>query len=555
MSLKRMSVTRSILLGSFLPIVILAGCLYYLPSWRLVDERLHSVFEAIGLFAGIFLAVLLLLQVKHKQDSAHYSWISGALIGMGILDGFHATIAPGNGFVWLHSIAVLLGGFLFAMVWLPLGGERRRTSIIVAVLVAVAALAFGVGSYLFPGTIVPMIEKGEFTHAGWFLNIIGGAFFIGSALFFFFRYRRTGETEDSLFVFFCLLNGFSGLFFPFGGAWDASWWLWHLMRLAAYLLVLGHVFTMFQDLNERKRLSDQLERRTEDLTTLLGKVKEAVNTLAISSDEILASSTQIASSSAETAVAINETTTTVEEVRQAALLSAEKAKNVSDDAQRVAEIAGAGRKAVEDAAVGMLRVREQMESISRIIIGLSEQNQSVGSITMAVSDLADQSNLLAVNAAIEAARAGDQGKGFSVVAQEIKSLAEQSKQATARIREILTDVQKTTAAAVLAAEQGSKAVDSGVRQSETAGESIRALAESSGDAARASVQIAASSQQQVVGMNQIGTAMENVNLAGAETAASMRQVETAARNLHELGQALQGLVERSATTASPKGDE
>ena len=126
----------------------------------------------------------------------------------------------------------------------------------------------------------------------------------------------------------------------------------------------------------------------------------------------------------------------------------------------------------------MNRIREQMESIAESIVRLSEQGQTIGEIIATVNDLAEQSNLLAVNAAIEAARAGEQGKGFAVVAQEVKSLAEQSKQATAQVRAILGDIQKATNSAVMATEQGSKAVEAGVAQSTQAGEAIRLLAES-----------------------------------------------------------------------------
>ena len=252
----------------------------------------------------------------------------------------------------------------------------------------------------------------------------------------------------------------------------------------------------------------------------------------------------MASGTAETATAISETTTTVEEVRQAAQLSSEKAKNVSDKAQRVAQVSQGGQKSVEETAVGMGQIRDQMESIARTIMRLSEQSQSIGGIIASVTDLADQSNLLAVNAAIEASRAGEQGKGFAVVAQEIKILAEQSKQATAQVRGILNDVQKATGAAVMATEQGSKPVDAGVKQSEQAGEAIRVLTESSVEAAQAATQIVASSQQQVVGMDQINIAMENINQAGAQTATSMKQVELAAQNLNGLGEKLKELVEQ-----------
>jgi methyl-accepting chemotaxis protein len=273
-------------------------------------------------------------------------------------------------------------------------------------------------------------------------------------------------------------------------------------------------------------------------------ILEGVNTITSSSSEILAATTQVASGSAENASAISETTTTVEEVRQAAELSSQKAKIMSDSSQRVAKVSQSGRKAVEDTSSGMLHIREQMDSIAQTIVRLSEQGQSIGGIIASVTDIADQSNLLAVNAAIEATRAGEQGKAFAVVAQEIKSLAEQSKQATMQVRTILNDVQKATSAAVMATEQGSKAVEAGVKQSAQAGEAIRVLAESSNEAVQTATQIVASSQQQVVGMNQIGTAMENINQAGAETAASMKQAETAAKNLHELGQKLKGLVEQ-----------
>ena len=305
------------------------------------------------------------------------------------------------------------------------------------------------------------------------------------------------------------------------------------------------------DLSAYKERGDELGammqsfgRMVETLREQIRGILDGVNMLASSSSEIMAATTQVASSTAETATAISETTTTVEEVRQAAQLSSQKAKNVSDSAQRAAQVTQTGQKAVEETAAVMRHIRDQMESIAQTIVRLSEQSQSIGGIIASVTDIADQSNLLAVNAAIEAAKAGEQGKGFAVVAQEIKSLAEQSKQATAQVRGILNDVQKATSAAVMATEQGSKAVEAGVKQSAQAGEAIRALAESTGEAVQASTQIVASSQQQVVGMDQIGTAMENINQAGAETAASMRQSEVAAQNLHELGQKLKQLVEQ-----------
>lgn len=294
----------------------------------------------------------------------------------------------------------------------------------------------------------------------------------------------------------------------------------------------------------KDQLEDKVKQRTEDLSNILIEVKETVNVIASSSAQILAATTQVASGTAETATAITETTTTVEEVQQAAKLSAEKAKKVADSAQRVVQVSQNGEKAVEETVTGMNRIREQMDSIAQTIVRLSEQSQSIGGIIASVTDIADQSNLLAVNAAIEAAKAGEHGKGFAVVAQEIKNLAGQSKQSTTEVRNILNDVQKATSAAVMATEQGTKAVAAGVKQSAQAGEAIRILAESSNEAVQAATQIVASSQQQVVGMDQIGVAMQNINQAGTETAVSMVQSEKSAKNLNELGLKLKEMVER-----------
>ena len=130
-----------------------------------------------------------------------------------------------------------------------------------------------------------------------------------------------------------------------------------------------------------------------------------------------------------------------------------------------------------------------MESVGESIVRLSEQTLAIGEIITAVSDLAQQSNLLAVNAAIEASKAGEHGKGFAVVAQEIKSLADQSKQATEQVRAILSDTQKATSASVMAAEQVSKAVEVGVRQAAESGESIRKLAGSIAESAQAALKL------------------------------------------------------------------
>ncbi len=279
----------------------------------------------------------------------------------------------------------------------------------------------------------------------------------------------------------------------------------------------------------------------EGLRKLMREINEGVGVLASSSSEILATTTQVASGAAETAASVSETTATVEEVKQTAQLASQKARNVSDSAQKASQVSQNGRKSVEEAIAGMQRIQEQMESIAESIVYLSEQSQSIGEIIATVNDLAEQSNLLAVNAAIEAAKAGEQGKGFAVVAQEVKSLAEQSRQATAQVRGILGDIQRATGTAVLSTEQGNKAVQAGVRQTAETGDAIRQLSDSMNEAAQAATQIAASSQQQMAGMDQVALAMENIKQASVQNVSGARQAEVAAQGLHELGLKLQQL--------------
>lgn len=296
--------------------------------------------------------------------------------------------------------------------------------------------------------------------------------------------------------------------------------------------------------SENDVLGTAFAEMNDSLRRLIIEIVEAVNVLATSTTGIKVSSAQLASSISETATALTETTATVEEVKQTSQISSQKARYVSDEAQKAAEVAQDGKRSVDDTISGMEGIRQQMTAVAESILSLSAQSRAIGEIIATVDDLAAQSKLLAVNASIEAAKAGEEGKGFAVVAQEVKSLAEQSKQATMQVRAILNDIQKATSSAVLATEQGSKSVDAGVRQSTTAGESIGALADSISQAVSAASQIAAVSQQQSVGMDQVAIAMENIKNASSQTLASTRQTEVEAQRLHDLGQKLKQLVER-----------
>lgn len=296
--------------------------------------------------------------------------------------------------------------------------------------------------------------------------------------------------------------------------------------------------------SERDVLGNAFATMIVSLQRLTADITQGVNVLGSSATEILASTSQVVSSATETATAVTETTATVEEVKQTAQVASQKARYVAESAQKSAQVSQAGQQAVEDTIEGTHRIRQQMESIAESIIKLSEQSHAIGELIASVNDLAEQSNLLAVNASIEAAKAGDHGKGFAVVAQEVKSLAEQSKGATAQVRSILSDIQKATSAAVMATEQGSKAVEAALRLSAEAGESISVMAASIGDSAQAAAQIAASGQEQLVGMDQVALAMQSINDASTQNVSAMEQLKSAAQNLSDLGHDLKTVVDQ-----------
>ncbi|MEC7838492.1 MAG: methyl-accepting chemotaxis protein [Chlamydiota bacterium] len=278
------------------------------------------------------------------------------------------------------------------------------------------------------------------------------------------------------------------------------------------------------------------------LRSLTRKLQEEIEILGISGLNIKNTISETATSSAETASAVTETTTTVEELKQTAEVSANKASNVSEVSEETLQVLRDSQEALEETIKGMNNIQEEMETISESIIILSEHSQTIGEIIETVNDLAEQSHLLAVNAAIEAAKAGDQGKGFAVVAQEVRSLAEQSKQATVQVRNILNDIQNATSAAVMATEQGSKAVTSGMKQSEKTNDSIRSIYQGIEKVTEAASQIAISSQQQLVGVEQVTVAMSSIRESTNQQVDHMKSIEKGIAGLTNVSDSLQILV-------------
>jgi len=306
------------------------------------------------------------------------------------------------------------------------------------------------------------------------------------------------------------------------------------------------------DLTAQLELSDQgdteddlyqlgvnLNAMVINLREMANQVREAATSVSSAATQIQASTTQQTASATEQDAAVTQTVATVEEVRATVMQTSERAQAVADASQQSVEVSRNGQQSVTDTVTGMDLIRERVSSIAENILLLSERTQQIGEIIETVNALAEQSKLLALNASIEAARAGEEGKGFAVVAMEVRQLAEQSREATGRVRNILNEIQQATNTAVMVTEEGSKGAESGMSMAQNAGEAIRELAATIEEAAQAAIQIAASTHQQANGMDQLAAAMTQIKQATAQTAASARQTEQSVHDLSDMAQQLE----------------
>ncbi len=291
-------------------------------------------------------------------------------------------------------------------------------------------------------------------------------------------------------------------------------------------------------------LGHHLNGLTENLQGMIGQIRDSAAGVSAAAAEILTAVTQQLASASEQDAAVTQTMATVEEVQTTVSQTAARARQVAESSARSVDVSRAGQDSVADSIAGMETIRQRVEAIAENILALSERTQQIGEIIDTVNDIAEQSKLLALNASIEAARAGEEGRGFAVVAEEVRQLAEQSRQATARVRDILGEIQGATNTAVMVTEEGSKGAQSGMALVGRAGQSIQDLAATIEQSAQAAAQIAASTHQQTNGMEQLRAAMTSIQQATTQTAASTRQAEHSAQGLSAMASQMEAIVAR-----------
>ncbi|HTM63025.1 MAG TPA: methyl-accepting chemotaxis protein [Gammaproteobacteria bacterium] len=272
-------------------------------------------------------------------------------------------------------------------------------------------------------------------------------------------------------------------------------------------------------------------------------IMQACSSMVTTLEEVRHAVDAQSSGASEQASSINEITASITEIEKSALQTLNKAKDLGGVAEKTRKSGQLGVEAIDSSVLGMKSVKDKVQLIAQTILDLSRQTQQVGEITSVVNNMAQQSKMLALNASIEAAKAGDAGKGFAVVAVEVKNLAEQSESSTSQVQKILEDIRIATEKAVMVTEEGTKGVETGLEMIERTGEIIRDLNDVIREASIASQQIEAAVRQEGAGIEQITAGMNEINIVTSAFVDSVSQTTEAMNNLAQVTQKLKDSVD------------
>jgi methyl-accepting chemotaxis protein len=296
--------------------------------------------------------------------------------------------------------------------------------------------------------------------------------------------------------------------------------------------------------DEVGQLAETFNQMIHNLGSLVKHIQDGAGQVGSCSREILVASGEQASGSTEQASAVAEISTTMEELAATSKQIADNAGSVTDLAEQALSSAQAGKETVDDTVEGMDEIREATEQIAGRILELGQKSQDIGDIIEMISGIADRTDLLALNAAIEAAKAGEAGRGFAVLAEEIRILAENVMNSTRQITELVTEIQSSINASVMAMEEGTKRVERGVELAHKTGGSLDEILSMIERTTSSSKQITVSTQQQQSASDQAVVAMREIDEVTRQSERSAKRTETIARELDGLSANLGKAVEQ-----------
>ncbi|KTD09423.1 methyl-accepting chemotaxis protein [Legionella jamestowniensis] len=292
------------------------------------------------------------------------------------------------------------------------------------------------------------------------------------------------------------------------------------------------------DITDRKQQDVALMKLTNRLKEIGAQIIADSNEISTGINQLEATAVSQADSASQQATSVNEISTTIEEIKATAQQTLEKAKQLGESASRTNEESDKGRSAIELMSDLMKMLQEKMEQISTTILSLNDKTQQISEITEAVADIAKQSKMLALNASIEAAKAGESGKGFAVVAGEVKELAEKSQLSTERVQKILQDIRQTAERAVMATEDGNKSVQENIHQLKLTGDIIQSLGDVIEESSLASLQIVSAVREETVAIEQVDVSIKEINKVTSLFSSAAQQTKQAILGLGKVAQSL-----------------
>ncbi|MDD2320910.1 MAG: methyl-accepting chemotaxis protein [Geobacteraceae bacterium] len=294
--------------------------------------------------------------------------------------------------------------------------------------------------------------------------------------------------------------------------------------------------------DEIGQLLNAMKGMTEKLRTIISHVSDASSEVASATCQLHASAEKIATSAEEVASQTGTVATAGEEMSATSYDIASNCLTAAEDAKHASQSAGNGARIIEKTVEVMHEIASNVQESAKTVENLGQRSDQIGAIIGTIEDIADQTNLLALNAAIEAARAGEQGRGFAVVADEVRALAERTTRATREISEMIKSIQTETKSAVMAMELGVQQVNTGTVEAARSGEALNDILEQVNAMAAVISQIATAAEQQTATTREISQNIHQINEVMQETVNGALESATAATQLTGNAEGLERLV-------------